>query len=114
MRYLSAWCFFAGIDNQTSEQADRSATVTYESERGPIEISAHPQRIAALMNAPNVLAAGGGLIGVDQWTQGNSLFMERLNGVKVVLKRTWRRSTAATYSDPISLEAMLDIFRQEW
>ncbi|MGG4034444.1 iron-hydroxamate ABC transporter substrate-binding protein [Paenibacillus cisolokensis] len=64
--------------NETSEMR------TYESETGPVEIPAKPQRIVALAHAPNVLSLGGKLVGVDQWTMGNRLFSDKLKGVAVV------------------------------
>jgi iron complex transport system substrate-binding protein len=74
---------------QNADQDDASAdsssdTKVYESETGPVEIPANPQRIVALSNAPNVLALNGKLVGVDQWTNMNPLFQDKLNGVEVV------------------------------
>ncbi|WP_020618194.1 iron-hydroxamate ABC transporter substrate-binding protein [Paenibacillus daejeonensis] len=66
------------------EAATEGDTITYQSETGPVEIPANPQRIVALTNAPNVLSLEGHVVGVDQWTQANPLFTERLEGVKVV------------------------------
>ena len=69
----------------TNEEAvPEGETITYQSERGPIDIPANPQRIVALTNAPNVLSLEGNVVGVDQWTQANPLFTERLDGVSVV------------------------------
>ncbi|MFS0725022.1 iron-hydroxamate ABC transporter substrate-binding protein [Paenibacillus sp. 1P07SE] len=68
----------------TEEGTATNGTVTYPSETGPIEIPANPQRIVALTNGPNVLALDGKLVGVDQWTQANPLFADRLDGVQVV------------------------------
>jgi len=62
----------------------QSGTVTYQSETGPVEVPAHPQRIVALTNAPNVLSLDGTLVGVDEWTNQNPLFTDKLNGVTVV------------------------------
>ena len=42
------------------------------------------QRIIALTNGPNVLALGGKIVGIDQWTYTNPLFQEKLQGVEVV------------------------------
>ncbi|GAB2717544.1 iron-hydroxamate ABC transporter substrate-binding protein [Paenibacillus thermoaerophilus] len=67
-----------------SADSKEAETKTYESEQGPIEVPAHPKRIVALTNAPNVLALGGTLVGVDQWTQMNPLFKDKLVGIEVV------------------------------
>lgn len=69
-----------------AEAAEPSATgtVTYASEKGPVEVPANPTRIVALTNAPNVVSLGGTLVGVDEWTMKNPLFTEKLAGVDVV------------------------------
>lgn len=68
--------------NTGAEQA--SGMVTYQSETGPVEVPAHPQRIVGLTNAPNIISAGGTLVGVDEWTNKNPLFTDKLAGVEVV------------------------------
>ncbi|RIX53950.1 iron-hydroxamate ABC transporter substrate-binding protein [Paenibacillus nanensis] len=64
--------------------AANSGTITYQSENGPIDIPANPQRIIALTNAPNVISLGGTLVGVDEWTKKNPLFTEKLEGIETV------------------------------
>lgn len=59
-------------------------TITYESETGPVEVPADPQRIIALTNGPNVLALEGNIVGIDEWTNMNPLFTEKLADVEVV------------------------------
>lgn len=71
-----------GNDSAAAETA--SGTVTYQSENGPIEIPANPKRIVALTNAPNVVALGGTLVGVDTWTMNNPLFTDKLKDVAIV------------------------------
>lgn len=74
-------------EKQTSTAAEKGAegkTVTYQSEIGPVEVPANPQRIIALTNGPNVIALGGKIVGIDQWTATNPLFQEKLKGVEVV------------------------------
>ncbi|NYF24036.1 iron-hydroxamate ABC transporter substrate-binding protein [Sporosarcina sp. JAI121] len=63
---------------------DESETITYPSENGPVEVPSNPKRIVALTNAPNVLALDGTLVGVDQWTNANPLFTDKLEGIEVV------------------------------
>lgn len=89
--YLSILLFFvlAGCQSQTndvqeSSESENNGTLTYESETGPVEIPANPERIVALTNAPNVHALDGPLVGVDEWTKNNPLFTEELEDVAVV------------------------------
>lgn len=58
--------------------------ITYQSETGPVEIPANPQRIIGLTNAPNIISLGGTLVGVDEWTKKNPLFTEKLADVETV------------------------------
>ncbi|WP_080873622.1 iron-hydroxamate ABC transporter substrate-binding protein [Oceanobacillus timonensis] len=79
-----------GCSNQSDEEQNNAEeetsdeTVTYESETGPVEIPADPQRIVALSNGPNVFALDGNLVGVDEWTKASPLFEEGLADVEVV------------------------------
>ncbi|MFD1956368.1 iron-hydroxamate ABC transporter substrate-binding protein [Paenibacillus thailandensis] len=74
----------ASAPASTSESAEKTGTITYQSELGPVEVPANPQRIVALTNAPNVLSLNGTLVGVDEWTNNNPLFTEKLAGVAIV------------------------------
>ncbi|MBB6633065.1 iron-hydroxamate ABC transporter substrate-binding protein [Cohnella thailandensis] len=67
-----------------SESDAASGTITYQSETGPVEVPANPQRIVALGYAPNVISMGGTLVGVDEWTNMSPHFTEKLKGVEVV------------------------------
>ncbi|RED66356.1 iron-hydroxamate ABC transporter substrate-binding protein [Cohnella lupini] len=67
-----------------SESSPETGTKTYQSELGPIEVPANPQRIVTLTNTENVLALGGTIVGVDDWTITNPLFTEKLAGAEVV------------------------------
>lgn len=76
-----------GNDETTSEvdaTEREKETFTYQSETGPIEVPKDPQRIIALTNGPNVLALGANIVGIDEWTNTNPLFEERLEGVEIV------------------------------
>ncbi|MER2169589.1 MAG: ABC transporter substrate-binding protein [Psychrobacillus psychrodurans] len=76
-----------GDKESSKEQAKeetKSDTITYQSETGPIEVPADPQRIITLTNGPNALALGANVVGMDEWTKMNPLFEERLDGVEVV------------------------------
>ena len=70
--------------NEIDASETESETFTYESEAGPIEVPKDPQRIIALTNGPNVLALDAKVVGIDEWTNTNPLFTERLKGVEIV------------------------------
>ena len=70
--------------NEDNAAKTKKETFTYQSETGPIEIPKNPKRIIALSNGPNVLALEGNIVGIDQWTNMNPLFQEKLKGVEVV------------------------------
>ncbi|MDO3411807.1 ABC transporter substrate-binding protein [Saccharibacillus sp. CPCC 101409] len=74
----------AATENPADSAAEESGTVTYESETGPVEIPAHPARVVALTNAPNVISLGITPIGVDQWTAANPLFTDKLKEAAIV------------------------------
>jgi len=71
------------IESTTNDNT-KSGTVTYNSEKGPIEIPAQPKRIIGLTNAPNIISLGGSLIGVDEWTKANPLFKDKLANIETV------------------------------
>ncbi|MFJ7755583.1 iron-hydroxamate ABC transporter substrate-binding protein [Peribacillus muralis] len=70
--------------NENKEDKTKAKTVTYQSETGPVKIPENPKRIIALSNGPNVLALDGNIVGIDQWTNMNPLFKDKLKGVEVV------------------------------
>ncbi|MFD1388462.1 iron-hydroxamate ABC transporter substrate-binding protein [Oceanobacillus oncorhynchi subsp. oncorhynchi] len=80
----------AGCSNQSNSKQNggkeeaSNETVTYESETGPVEIPAEPQRIVALSNGPNVFALDGNLVGVDEWTKASPLFEEDMADIEIV------------------------------
>lgn len=79
-----------GSENAASEKeeggaADSSETITYESESGPVEVPADPQRVLVLSTyAGNVMALDVPLVGVDSWSKSNPRFQEQLEGVEEV------------------------------
>lgn len=70
-------------ESSTSDQ-DEAETVTYESERGPVEVPKDPESIVALVNGPNLHALDVDMAGVDQYTKENPLFEEELADVPTV------------------------------
>ncbi|MBD8497994.1 iron-hydroxamate ABC transporter substrate-binding protein [Paenibacillus arenosi] len=55
------------------------STITYQSESGPVQVPADPQRVIVLGSfAGNVEALGVNLVGVDTWTMKNPRFAEKM------------------------------------
>ncbi|PWA09709.1 ABC transporter substrate-binding protein [Pueribacillus theae] len=78
--------------NDTTKKEDTSTTndkkqetITYESEDGPIEVPADPQRVILLSGfTGNVLELGVNVVGVDVWSKTNPTFEEELKDVEEV------------------------------
>ncbi|MBB3113940.1 iron complex transport system substrate-binding protein [Paenibacillus phyllosphaerae] len=71
-------------EEANSEEA-KSGTITYQSESGPIEVPANPQRVVALSGFPgDVLKLGVNVVGVDSWSKANPTFEEQLKDVQEV------------------------------
>src|SRR4051794_25429953 len=67
------------------EKKSEPTTITYESESGPVEVPADPQRVLVLSSfAGNVMALDVSLVGVDSWSKMNPRFEEKLEGVEEV------------------------------
>jgi iron complex transport system substrate-binding protein len=56
----------------TTEES-KPATITYQSENGPIEVPAEPQRVVVLNSfvSGHVMALDVNIVGVDTWAKGN-------------------------------------------
>jgi iron complex transport system substrate-binding protein len=80
--------FNSGCGNQSAEveQNEKSEqTIIYESENGPVEVPAHPQRVVVVSGfAGNVMALGVHLVGADSWSKMNPRFEEKLKDVEEV------------------------------
>ncbi|NGP60443.1 iron-hydroxamate ABC transporter substrate-binding protein [Paenibacillus thiaminolyticus] len=62
-----------------------SSTITYQSENGPVEVPAHPERVIVLSTfTGNVMALDVNLVGVDSWSKMNPRFEEQLKDVQEV------------------------------
>jgi iron complex transport system substrate-binding protein len=78
--------------NETTDKKSSSApeekkteTITYQSETGPIEVPADPQRVILLSGfTGNVIDLGVNVVGVDQWSKNNPTFKEELENVEEV------------------------------
>ncbi|WOV85635.1 iron-hydroxamate ABC transporter substrate-binding protein [Sporosarcina jeotgali] len=67
------------------EPAKETGTITYESENGPIEVPADPQRVVVLSTyAGHVAALDVPIVGVDSWSKTNPRFDKYLKDAEEV------------------------------
>jgi len=74
-------------DKNSNEEAseNKSGTIIYESENGPIKVPADPKRVVVLSSfAGNVMSLGVNLVGVDSWSKMNPRFDDKLKNVEEV------------------------------
>ncbi|MBT2571042.1 iron-hydroxamate ABC transporter substrate-binding protein [Planococcus sp. ISL-110] len=70
-------------ESATADQT--SDTITYESESGPVEVPADPQRVIVLSSyTGDVMSLDVPLVGVDSWSKNNPRFEEALADVEEV------------------------------
>ncbi|MDN7228428.1 iron-hydroxamate ABC transporter substrate-binding protein [Planococcus sp. N064] len=88
---LLAILLLAACGNEKSNEAEaestegKSETITYESENGPVEVPADPQRVIVLSTyAGDVMALDVPLVGVDAWSKNNPRFDKDLANVEEV------------------------------
>ncbi|SEO36409.1 iron-hydroxamate ABC transporter substrate-binding protein [Paenibacillus sp. OV219] len=56
-----------------------SGTITYQSEAGPVEVPANPQRVVVLAGyAGDLIQLGVPIVGVDSWSKANPNFQDKL------------------------------------
>ncbi|MFF2155235.1 iron-hydroxamate ABC transporter substrate-binding protein [Paenibacillus chitinolyticus] len=71
-------------DKGGASESKQPATITYQSESGPIEVPANPQRVIVLSSfTGNVMALNVNLVGVDSWSKKNPRF-DKLKDVQEV------------------------------
>lgn len=69
----------AGSSTDSTANESSSDTIIYESETGPIEVPANPQRVVVLTgNVGTLLKLGVPLAGADTWAKGNPNFSDEL------------------------------------
>lgn len=67
------------------KEEETPETITYESENGPVEVPADPQRVVLLSGfTGNVIDLGVNIVGVDVWSKNNPTFAEELKDVEEV------------------------------
>lgn len=66
-------------DQQDDPEVAQTGTITYESENGPIEVPADPQRVVVLSSyAGDVIKRGVNIVGADSWSMDNPNFADEL------------------------------------
>ena len=73
-------------EDADAAEADKAPdTITYESESGPVEVPADPQRVIVLSTyGGDVMSLDVPLVGVDSWSKNNPRFEEQLKDVEEV------------------------------
>lgn len=75
------------VSNNSSapKEEEKPEFITYQSETGPIEVPADPQRVIMLSGfTGNVIQLGVNVVGVDVWSKNNPTFAEELKDVEEV------------------------------
>jgi iron complex transport system substrate-binding protein len=69
----------------TPKEEEKPEFITYQSETGPIEVPADPQRVILLSGfTGNVLHLGVNVVGVDVWSKNSPTFTEELKDAEEV------------------------------
>jgi iron complex transport system substrate-binding protein len=72
-------------EENTAPAEKKSETITYQSENGPIEVPADPQRVILLSGfTGNVISLGVNVVGVDTWSKNNPTFEKEMKDVAEV------------------------------
>lgn len=72
-------------ENNSMEKEKKSETITYQSENGPVEVPADPQRVILLSGfTGNVIDLGVDVVGADVWSKTNPTFEKELKNVEEV------------------------------
>ncbi|MFE8697760.1 iron-hydroxamate ABC transporter substrate-binding protein [Cytobacillus sp. FJAT-53684] len=72
-------------EKEVPSDQGKSDTITYQSENGPIEVPADPQRVILLSGyTGNVIDLGANIVGVDVWSKNNPTFADELKDVEEV------------------------------
>ncbi|MBD3919731.1 iron-hydroxamate ABC transporter substrate-binding protein [Paenibacillus sp. PR3] len=73
-------------DTSADSSAAQTGTRVYESENGPVDVPANPQRVVVITRflTGNVMLLGVPLVGVDEMSKDNPNFADKLKDVEVV------------------------------
>jgi len=84
---IASACGSKSVENNSSsgDEKKKSETITYQSQSGPIEVPANPERVVVLSSfAGHVMALDVNIVGVDSWSKMNPRFEERLKDAEEV------------------------------
>lgn len=72
-------------NQDTSSNDSANETITYESETGPVQVPANPERVVVLSSyVGDLIKLGVNVVGVDVWSADNPNFKEATEGAEVV------------------------------
>ncbi|MEW9699509.1 iron-hydroxamate ABC transporter substrate-binding protein [Paenibacillus sp. SI8] len=72
-------------EGSAANAGNKATTITYQSENGPIDVPANPQRVIVLSAfAGNVMSLNVKLVGVESWSKMNPRFDKTLKDVQEV------------------------------
>ncbi|MBO7748883.1 iron-hydroxamate ABC transporter substrate-binding protein [Paenibacillus sp. MWE-103] len=75
----------AAANNAAASDAPATGTITYQSESGPVEVPANPQRVVVLASyAGDLISLGVNIVGADSWSMKNPRFADKLKDAKEV------------------------------
>ncbi|MEK4244229.1 iron-hydroxamate ABC transporter substrate-binding protein [Psychrobacillus sp. FSL K6-2684] len=75
----------SNTDANSNNDKNETDTITYESEKGPIEVPANPKRVVVVSTyAGNVASLGVNIVGVDAWAKSNPQFNEYFADVEEI------------------------------
>ncbi|KHF40119.1 iron-hydroxamate ABC transporter substrate-binding protein [Halalkalibacter okhensis] len=83
---ISACSNSSSANETNAEEEETQDTIVYESENGPIEVPADPQRVVVLasFNAGSVMALDVNIVGVDSWAMMNPRYEPFLQNTEEV------------------------------
>ncbi|MBM7566701.1 iron-hydroxamate ABC transporter substrate-binding protein [Paenibacillus sacheonensis] len=75
----------ADANNTAANDTAATGTITYESQSGPVDVPANPQRVVVLAAfAGSVMKLGVPVVGVDSWSKQNPRFQDQLKDAQEV------------------------------
>jgi iron complex transport system substrate-binding protein len=77
---------FSACGNKQAQEENKSQTITYQSENGPIEVPANAEKIVVLNSFVSgvVMAMDSNIVGVDSWAKANPQYEKYIkNAVEV-------------------------------
>jgi iron complex transport system substrate-binding protein len=78
--------FAIGLLVGCGKAATTEDMVTFQSEKGPVQVPAHPKRVVVMASSytGNVLSLGITPVGVDQWAKNSKFLQNKIKNVQIV------------------------------